>query len=56
MKLIFENNLITRSVACIFVNDKSMGLEYKNAEQRGITAEDLFKNVLDFEDVQIYHN
>ena len=51
MNLIFENNIVTRTIAYIFINDECNGLEYKNAKERGETAYNLFKNILDFEEV-----
>ena len=37
----------------MFINTESKGLDYKNAEKRGEHAYELFKNVLEFETVEV---
>ena len=40
----------------MFINTESKGLDYKNAEKRGEHAYELFKNVLEFETVEVCEN
>ena len=51
VNLHYQHNLITDSIAFIFVNTECNGLPYRNAEERGEHARSLFKDVLEFKDV-----
>ena len=51
LKLFYDHQVITDSVAYIFVYTESKGLVYKNAEKRGKEAKMLFEEVLEFKNV-----
>ena len=50
-KLFYQKNIISSSIAMIFLNTESMGVKYKNAMSRGSMALRLFQDVLEIEDV-----
>ena len=56
MKMFYEFNLITRKRAFIFISTKCNGLERTEAETNGERAVDLFQDILEFDDVQVFYN
>ena len=54
INLFYAHNLVTETVAYIFVNTESLGLPYKNAVGRGKSALALFKDILEFEHVEVF--
>ena len=51
IRLCFHYNIVTHSIAIIFVNTNCKGLKYKNAEKKGQLTENLLNKVLNFDDV-----
>ena len=56
LRLFFSYNIVTNSIAHIFVNTHCNGLKYENASLNGELAGKLFKNVLKFQGVTIHKN
>ena len=56
INLIFESNIVTRSIAYIFVNSECNGLDYRNARGKGEMVYELFKDILLFKEVTIYND
>ena len=56
MKMFYEFNLITRKRAFIFISTKCNGLERTEAETNGERAVDLFQDILEFDEVQVFWN
>ena len=56
LNLLYGHNLVTDSIAYIFVNTESKGLPFKNAVGRGKYAEQLFKEILEFKHVEVFTN
>ena len=54
INLFYAHNIVTESIAYIFVNTESKGLQYKNAVQRGESAHELFNNILEFQVVVVF--
>ena len=46
MNMILSHNIVTHSIAHIFVNTECKGIEYPKATQKGTTAFKLFNEVL----------
>jgi hypothetical protein len=56
MNMILSHNIVTDSVAFIFVNTECKGVGYPKASEKGNTAFKLFNEVLGFKDVCYYEN
>ena len=56
LSMIYSHNIVTRTIAYIFINTESRGLIYKNAKERGNMAIELFKGILEFHEVSFFHN
>ena len=60
MKLFYDHNIVTHKAALILVNSainyNGKNLPWKNAEQNGLDAQNLFKTTFGFEDVTILTN
>ena len=56
VNLHYAHNLVTDSIAYIFVNTECKGLPYRNAEDRGKQAKTLFNEVLEFQKVEVFKN
>ena len=56
LKLFREHQVVTKSIAYVFVNTSSKDLVYKNAEQRGKDAQKLFEEILEFDNVDVCTN
>ena len=56
MNMILSHNIMTDSVAYIFVNTECKGIEYPNANEKGNTAYKLFREVFGFQDVCSFTN
>ena len=56
LKLFREHQVVSDSIAYVFVYTKSKDLVYKNSKQRGDEAFLLFKNVLEFKKVEVFTN
>ena len=56
LHMIYEHNIVTRTIAYIFINTECKGLQNKNAQERGNKAIELFKGVFEFEEVSFFHN
>ena len=54
--MIFSHNIVTNTIAYIFINTECKGAPYKNAHDRGDKAIELFKGVLEFQEVHFFHN
>ena len=48
LNMIFSHNIVTHSVAYIFINTEARGNTYYNAEEKGKQAIKFFTDVLDF--------
>ena len=53
-KLIFEDNIVTDTIAYIFVNSKCQSLEYKHSTEREEDAFDLLKHTFQFKEVTTF--
>lgn len=49
LNMIYNHNIVTRTIAYIFINDSCNGLPFKSADERGNMAYKLFQNVFQFE-------
>ena len=56
MNMILDHNVITHSVAYIFVNTECKGNPYSRAEEKGADAIKIFTDVLNFEEVELFTN
>ena len=56
MNLIFSHNIVTRSIAYIFVNTECQDVPYRNAKERGEKARKLLESVLEFQRVTAFKN
>ena len=56
LKLFYDHQVVTDSIAFVFVNTESKGLIYKNAEKHGQEAKMLFQDVLEFKRVELFVN
>ena len=56
MNMIFQSNIITHSVAYIFINTESKGNHYENHEEKATAAIKIFTEVLKFKEVCFYTN
>ena len=56
LKLFREHQVVTKSIAYVFVNTESKDLVYKNAVQRGKEAQKLFEEILEFDNVDVCTN
>ena len=56
LNLIFAHNIVTRTIAYIFVNTECQGVTYKNAHERSEKAFELFDGVLEFAEVTVFRN
>ena len=56
LNLIYSHNLVTRTIAYIFINTGCSDVKYKNADERGRKAVELFQEVLGFEQIRTYTN
>ena len=54
MNLVFDSNIVTRSIAYIFVNSECSGLKYRDANDKAETAYNFFKNILGFDEVTTF--
>ena len=52
----YNYNKVTKTVAHIFVNSKCLDVPYKNSQERGTQALELFDEVLEFDQVYKYKN
>ena len=48
VRLCYKHNIVTHSIAMVFVNTHCKGIQYKNAVERGEQACKLFKEELEF--------
>ena len=56
MNMILSHNIVTQSIAYIFVNTECNGVMYPNAQKKGVISVDMFKAVLDFQTVRCFTN
>ena len=56
LTMIYSHNVVTRTIGAIFVSDHCRGAKYKNVEQRGNSAIELLCGILEFKEVEVYHN
>ena len=54
LKLFYANNIVKKSIACIFINSKMNGLIYKDAFAKGAHAAKIFSEVLQFTETSTY--
>ena len=54
LTLLYDHNLVTDSIAFVFVNTNCRGLPYSNAKERGEYAATLFKTILQFDEVRVF--
>ena len=54
LKLVYQHNIVERSIAYIFVNTKCNGLIYEDALEKGNQASRIFKEILGFKEVSSY--
>ena len=56
MKMFYEFNLVTKKRAFVFINTECKGAPFINAEKIGKQAAELFQDILEFDDVQVFQN
>ena len=56
VNLFYAYNLITERTAYIFVNTECNGVPYQDAVARGDAALSLFRDVLEYKNVQVFTN
>ena len=54
VRLFYNHNISTESIAVIFVHTNAIGLNYDGAEERGEKHYQLFKDVLEFNSVKVH--
>ena len=54
IKLVYDNNLLATSKACIFVNTECKSFTYENAVEKGIQAARIFNQFIKFSEVSVY--
>lgn len=54
--MMYNYNKVTKTIAHVFVNSKCLDVTYKNSQERGIRAHQLFDEVLEFDQVYKYKN
>ena len=54
--LFYRKNLVTKASAVVFVNSGASNYEYRNFEERGKHAADLFSDLFEIEHVEVYQN
>ena len=54
VKLHFSHNVVTESIAVIFLNTNLKGLKYGGGPERASMLENLFKEVLEFDTVKVH--
>ena len=56
VRLCYRQNVVTHSIAVIFVNTHCKGVQYKNAVERGEQARKLFKEELEYQEVRLFED
>ena len=54
--MVYSHNIVTRTIAYIFVNTECKGVPYNNSKECGNKAIEFFKGVLEFQEVSIFCN
>ena len=56
LNLIFSDKLVTKAntIAYIFVNTECNGVAYEGFEKKSICASELFRNIFEFDEVQLF--
>ena len=56
INLVYSHNNVTNSIACIFVNSECNGVSYTDHDLKASKAEELFKDILEFNTVTVHNN
>ena len=56
LKLIYDHNIVQKSIAYIFIDSNCNGMVYKDAQKKGIEASKIFNEVLQFREVCTFMN
>ena len=54
LRLVYKKNIASKTIACIFVHTKTKDLTYDGATERGEMHKTLFKDVFNFDEVNVH--